>query len=231
MNTEKYNFRKSRILIIIVVLSTMIINGCLTLPYYPAKVAKPGKMYLGLGLHEEGFEGWDGDYIGNLTLFNAIFLRYGLPYNFDIGFDIQSILIFPNMITISSRKQFDLNNDLIHSITFDLGFGISFLEQYCASVSLIRDDFALTFGLKKYSLGGDLMIVDPTFLFRNEFLIKISKEFKYKRFNIMPILYYKAVQEYREQYNDFQTYLTYIERTGWNNKQIGIGISFYFDLL
>ncbi len=104
MKAEKYNFKKSRILIIIVILSTMIINGCLTLPYYPAKVAESGKMYLGFGVHEEGGEGMGSDYVNELLLLNAIFLRYGLPYNFDIGFDIQSILIFPNMITISSRK-------------------------------------------------------------------------------------------------------------------------------
>ncbi|MCK4523410.1 hypothetical protein KAU15_00660, partial [candidate division WOR-3 bacterium] len=90
MNAEKYNFKKSKILIIIVILSTMIINGCLTLQYYPANVAKPGKMYLGLGLHEESGEGMGSDYVNELLLFNAIFLRYGLPYEFDIGFDIQS---------------------------------------------------------------------------------------------------------------------------------------------
>ncbi|MCK4524036.1 hypothetical protein KAU15_03825, partial [candidate division WOR-3 bacterium] len=87
MNMIKYSLKRSKILVILIILSTMIINGCLTLQYYPAEVAKPGKAYLGFGIHEETFDGWEGDYIINYPIFDAIFFRRGLPNNFDIGFD------------------------------------------------------------------------------------------------------------------------------------------------
>ncbi len=228
---KKYNLKKSRIPIILIILFTMIINGCLTMQYYPAKVAKPGKMYLGIGIHEETEYGWEGDYIIAPPGYSAFFLRYGLPHNFDIGFDIHSLLIIPYLLSVSGRKQFDFsndNNDLIHSITFDIGLGIGLGAQGHTSISFIRDDFALTFGLKKYVV---LAIPGGSDLYRNEFLIKISKNSKDKRYNVMPFLYYKAVQEYDIYSNEPGSFMTYIERTGWNNKQIGIGISFFFDLL
>ncbi len=230
MNTEKYNLKKTKILTLIIILSTMIINGCLTLQYYPAKVAKPGKMYLGLGIHEENFYGFGKDYSNSLMIYDALFFRCGLPCNFDIGFGIHSLLVFPYMLSINARKQFDINNYLINSITFDAGFGIAIGAQCYTSISLIRNDYALTFGLKKFIIPGDPFSGTPS-SYRTEFLLKIAKEFEYKRFNIMPILYYKATQEYYAYPYDFQTYITYMERTGWSNKQIGIGVSFYFDLL
>lgn len=227
---KKYNLKKTRILTLLIILSTMIINGCLTMQYYPAKVAEPGKAYLGGGIHEETLDGWEGDYIIVPPIFDAIFFRRGLPNNFDIGFDIHAITIIPYMLSVSGRKQFDFsndNNDLVHSITFDIGVGIGLGAQCHTSISLIRNDFTLTFGLKKYVEVTDPSAAQPPY-YRNEFLVKISKGFKNGKLNIMPILYYKAVQEYdAPSYTEF---MTYIERTGWSNKQIGIGISFYFDL-
>ncbi len=220
----------SRIIIVIMVLFIMIItNGCLTMQYYPAKVAEPGEAYLGFGIHEETYSGFEGDSIIGFPVFDAVFLRYGLPNNFDIGFDIHAITIIPYILSISGRKQFDFNNDLIHSITFDVGCGIGLGAQGHTSISLIRNDFDFTFGLKKYVLLGDPWD-SMSDLFRNEFMIKISKKFKNGKLNIMPIIYYKAVQTYDIYSNDSESFLTYISRTEWRNKQIGIGISFYFDL-
>ena len=193
---KKYNLKKTKIFFIIIILFTMIINsGCLTMQYYPAKVAKPGKMYLGLGFHEETLEGLRS----NLMLFAGIFFRYGLPYNFDIGLDIQSIVYFPYILHINTRKQFDFNNDIIHSITFDIGCNIDVEffpkeKELYTSISAIRNDFALTFGFKKYVIPGNPFGGSDSY--RNEFLIKIANELECKRFNLMPFLYYKAVQEY-----------------------------------
>ena len=216
-------YRKQTIVMIISII-VLLMTSCLTMAYYPPKVAKPGKMYLGLGMHEE--EG--------CVMFSGIFLRYGLPYGFDIGYNIQSILIFPYMLSINARKQFDINNDLINSITFDIGYGLSLgLKEYYTSISTIKNKFAFTVGYKRTI---DSRFDGSTFssYLRNEFLIKISKEYKYKRLNIMPILYYKAVKEYNfDSYVGlfgFPSPIDYIQRTGWSNKQIGIGISFYFDL-
>ncbi len=187
---RKYNLKKTRIPIILIILLTMIINtGCLTMQYYPAKVAEPWKMYLGLGFHGESLEGWRS----NSMLFAGIFFRYGLPYNFDIGFGMHAVMIFPYMVSINARKQFDFNNDIIHSITFDAGFGISITKVLYTSISLIRNDFALTIGLKKYML---IVFPENSNSYRNEFLIKIANELECKRFNLMPFIYYKAVQEY-----------------------------------
>lgn len=226
-----YCSKISRIIIVIIILFIMIINSsCLTLQYYPAKVAEPGKAYLGFGIHEETFDGLEGDYIVNYPVFDAIFFRRGLPNNFDIGFDIHAVTIIPYMLSISGRKQIDISddsNDLIHSITFDIGCGIALVPQCHTSISFFKNDYALTFGLKKYVLmtGPGSSYSDA---FRNEFLIKVSKDSKDKRFHVMPFLYYKAVQGYNTE--TYKEDLTYISRTGWSNKQIGIGISFYFDL-
>ena len=214
---KKNRLKKTRIIIIIIILLTMLINtGCLTMQYYPAKVAKPGKMYLGLGIHEESREGWGSGYISNLMLFNAIFLRYGLPNNFDIGFNIHGLMIIPYMLSINVRKQFNLSNDLIHSITFNIGSGISFTQELYTSISAIRNDFALTFGFKHYIIASLI----GSSLNRNEFLLNISKEFEHKRFNTMPFIYYKVIQQSGEYSSDSKVF-----------QQIGIGISFYFDLL
>lgn len=235
MNTEKYSFKKTKILTIIIILSTMVINGCLTLQYYPAEVVKPGKMYLGLGIHEENREGMSGNSFNNILLCDAIFFRCGLPYNFDIGLAMYSLLVFPYMLSISARKQFDLNNNLINSITVDAGGGKGEgIKEYYTSISTIRNEFAFTVGYKRTIDNRFTGSIFYNYL-RNEFLLKITKRFKYRRFNIMPILYYKAVKEYNiDSYGgsfDFPSPINYIERTGWNIKQIGIGVSFYFDLL
>ena len=139
-----------------------------------------------------------------------------MPYNFDIGFDIQSMLFFPYILSISARKQFDLSNDLIHSITFNIGYGIIITQELCTSISAIRNDFALTFGFKHYMIIS--LAASP--LNRNEFSLNISKECEYKKFNTMPFIYYKIVQQSGEHSYDSKIFM-----------QIGIGVSFYFDLL
>ncbi len=208
------------------------INTNCIMPLYSPKVAKAGKMYLGAGVYEELYH---ADLKKPFLLYSSLFFRYGLPKGFDIGFDIKSTFIAPNLISINVRKQFDFKNTPFQSITYDIGYGFGFLNRmYFMNISTIRDKWALTVGYGRYIYQHMFVMDDRIYIYvNNDFLIKFSYQLTDKRRNTIVFIYYKAVQEFTTGgfgYS-FPAINDYFQLNGWQYKQIGIGASVYFDIL
>jgi len=90
--------------------------------YYPARVADKGKMYLGIGAHEEQRKDM-------LAYLSSLFFRIGLGNGFDIGFDIKSYDLIPTSMYASIRKQFDIKSNIIDGITLDASYSHLFVQE------------------------------------------------------------------------------------------------------
>ncbi len=228
----KYNKSIKTILVIFFFVIIFINTNCI-MPFYSAKVAKAGKLYLGAGVYEELYH---ADLEKPFLLYSSLFFRCGLPKGFDIGFDIRSTFLAPNLISINVRKQFDFNNTPFQSITYDIGYGFGYLNRmYFMNISTIRDEWALTVGYGRY-IYQQMFVMDDRICIcvNNDFLIKLSYQLTDKRRNTIAFIYYKAVQEFATGGGfgySFPAMNDYFQLNGWQYKQIGIGISIYFDIL
>ncbi len=224
--------RKLVKLVIIVSISFILCinNGCLT-AFYSAKVAKQGNFHIGLGTVNES-----SDSRGSM-FYSSLFCRYGLPNDFDIGVSYRTFMVIPTFI-MSGRKQFNFNNEIIDAITIDIGCGggyfLLFNEFNCyVRNSFIKDEFAVTLGYGKcyrwterFPDGGIWYEDDHVFTTR------VSYEIKMGKINVIPFIYYKAMQ--KVGYGSLINLISHADNTyshsgGWQAKYYGFGISFYFN--
>lgn len=205
--------------------------------HYPAEVVKPKKLYVGLGISSTVKP---CDKVSLLEI-QTIYARYGLPYGFDIGLSINTLLPYllgnihfikyPQLLVMSARKQFNVNISILNGITLDAGYGYTIRGggQFISSISMISEDFALTSGISKHYLLYPLL--DPSYdvLYSiNSIFSRLTYDIKYNDFHLMPFIYYQY-EVWEDRYNSLIDFSSLTERNE-TNLLIGAGFTVYFDL-
>jgi len=216
---------KRFIFITIILSMLMTVTGCLSMIYYPARVADKGKMYLGIGTHMENF---DNDYIPA----GSIFFRRGFGQGVDIGCEVRTFFFVPSELLFSVRKEFQLNDPACDAITIDAGYSHILLQEAYISAAFLKDEYALRTVFSQNLF--DKVGFDEGYSFPHRssaFSISLSKEFKWKKVTLMPFILYKysIFLETSILYPIFQ-YNNMDIREKENTSYLGAGISFLFNI-
>lgn len=214
-----YNLILINLLTLLIVLSS-----CFPAMYYSPRICEPGERYVGVSAL---------GYVTNFQKFTnaAWYSRWGLPYGFDAGVDIQFSLFFPYTISASIRKQFNLNNEFIDGITFGISYGDLIQKQTMLTTSILSEDLGITGGIGKYSENETLFSLSSfsDSYTVNSIFLQFSYDNSYGDIHIMPYLYYNYSMRKSDWENPWYLY-SFINRSGITSYHtIGIGISYYKD--
>ena len=196
----------------------LISSGCLTMIHYSPSVVEPGKMHLGYStiVYRE-----TPTYGNAVFLDNSLFLRYGLPYESDIGIEFKTLyFIIPTYLSFSMRQQFSFASSFIDAITIGVGYGrnlftVDNIYEMYGSISYIKSPFALrtTIGHYKQFIGYPYADVESL----NALSIQSTYEMTWKRLTLMPYINY-----------GYEVIDTMSLQEGYHT--VGAGIGLYFEL-
>jgi len=190
-------------ILIIAVISTLLLSGCLPLNYYPAKISEPNEQYVGFAV---GANAWySNPYDGEVQPASTVLLynRINLTRNMDVGFEL-GLPYF----TASLRKGF-FYQDNHHLLILDGGFGISLFTQPLSrlSTTFVVHPVYILLGVNKSSY--------PSVLFAegngvNTVYAKIS--FENKQIGRFIPFMYVAYTTFDEETNSFFNYRSFFSK-------------------
>ncbi|MDY6788040.1 MAG: hypothetical protein SVK54_07945 [candidate division WOR-3 bacterium] len=203
--------------LMLIVFLGIITSGCLTMIYYSPSVVESGKIHLGYGARTA---------VSWKALDSSLFFRYGLPNEYDIGIECKTLFVFPTYITLSLRRQFSFQSDYTDAITIGGGFGYHLLlpgtvrmpDEMYAEMSFIKHPSAIRFGVGQF--WKNVSFPDGDAHIHNAFFVQGINEIQWNRFALMPYIYYEYVYDTEDSGPD-----------QYKEHLIGIGLSFYFELL
>lgn len=140
---------RNRVIFITLISFSLLFTNCLTMSYHSPRVTEPNTFQLGGGIAL--------GYLYNNTYMPSgeIFLKYGLPDYFDLGFHINTYTI-ASSIGFSVKKQFNLNTGSIDGVNLEYGImGFSLIpiplqyNEHYYGINLLKNNLSLQFRFKK----------------------------------------------------------------------------------
>ncbi|GEM_PF-6890937 len=234
--------KRKTVISLIFLLSLFVLTNCLSMNYFPSRVAGPNHYYLGYGFFPQAENNCS---IDDYIYYNFdLFLRKGFSNNSDFGIDFkfgQAHVL--TTIGVSYRKQFNFTPNVFTTIgvgyghtTYPLMFFYTLLTMPVGGPQYgYSEDAYITadFGYKWFSLsfGNYRSIHEEMWQYINAYIIRGAVQIPVKKFNIMPFIFWKYSKN-TQIFSDENYFILKEPKENaysYDDIDIGLGITLYFD--
>jgi len=203
----------------------MTATSCLSMIYYPARVAEPGTLTFGMGIREINEE-------NNVSTMGSVYSRYAFQNGYDIGLDLRFSSIFPSVLSLSTKKQISFkDNSVIDGMNLGIGFGNVvtmnvFLPEIYMQITLLKNDISLTSGIGRiYTCA-----TTPDFgdVVTDNFFFQIGYDVHINTFAITPFGYFQVFGGEMTGLYNYMNFESFMYPT--RGSYAGVGVKFYFNI-